>query len=333
MPPHVDLIYKISCEHDIPGSHPVPAFRDAPIPDAPIPDAPWDTEDQDVPNSRSHLDGTIPIFDLEAFMEDETDGMAFVVIRTVECSEASILMARACVPLRWTEDVYAKSRISKDVLQHIATCHFQPTSKRGKNPYGYPFNHNLITPLVLFMFHHRHLLEKHVAQNPESKKHMNGLLQYIDNRCHKDFEEADSLFERGLVTQAHILKLYRPNELVVSGICGRPAAFVVQDWPELSSDGWVTITCWSFQTDGSRFSRKQTVLSIPPLESETKEILTLPAYPIHFATPKLRESIQVQGKKQWELRTTTQITYKGWNVKRDQYYVSARRTPIRRLLC
>jgi hypothetical protein len=273
-------------------------------------------------------------------MDDETDDIAFVVIRTVECSEASILMARAGVPLRWTEDVYAKSRVSKDVLQQIATCHFQPAPKPERDPYSYsppspptsPFDHNRITPLELFLFHHRQLLEKHVAQYPETKEHMGGLLQYMDNRCHKDFEEAENLFARGLVTQAHILKLFCPNKLVVSGICGRPAAFVVQDWPALSSSGWFTITCWSFQTEGSRFSRKQTVLSIPPLEPEVREIQSLPAYPYQFAALGVRKSIRTHGKKQWELRMTTQITYRGWNVKRDQYYVSARQISILCLL-
>ena len=274
-------------------------------------------------------------------MNDETDDMAFVVIRVVECSEASVLMARAGVPLRWTEDVYMKSRVSKDVLQRIATCHFQPAPNPEKYPYGFSppspppssFNHNWITPLNLFFFHHRHLLEKHVAQHPETKDHINGLLQYMEIRCHVDFEVADNLFSLGLVTQAHILKLFRPNELVVSGICGRPAAFVIQDWPELSSDGWVTITCWSFQTDGSRFSRKKTVLSIPPLERETMEIQALPAYPLQFAAPEIRKSIQAHGEKQWELRRTTQITYKGWTVKQDQYYVSAKQTPNLRPFC
>jgi hypothetical protein len=268
-------------------------------------------------------------------MNDEADDMAFVVIRVVECSEATILMARAGVPLRWTEDVYMKSKVSKDVLQQIATCHFQPTPKPEQNPSRYSsasppqrsFNRNWITPLSLFLFHHRHLLEKHVAQHPETKDHINSLLQYMEIRFHTDFEVADSLFAHGLVTQAHIVKLFRPNELVVSGIYGRPAAFMIQDWPELSSDGWVTITCWSFQTDGSRFSRKRTVLSIPPLEPGTMEIHALTAYPLQFAAPKIRKSIQAHGEKQWELRRTTQITYKGWNVKQDQYYVSAKQIP------
>lgn len=75
-----------------------------------------------------HLSGAVPVLDLQSLMENDTDGIAFVIIRTVECSEASVLLASAGGPLWWTEAVYAKSRILKESLQTIATCHFQPVS-------------------------------------------------------------------------------------------------------------------------------------------------------------------------------------------------------------
>jgi hypothetical protein len=256
-------------------------------------------------------------------MSNDTDGIAFVVMRTVECSEASILMARAGVPLPWTEQVYTKSNISKHVMQEIATCYYRPVidPTKGKPP---EFEHNRITPVDLFLFHHRHALESYVQGNSECKPHIDALLKYSSYWFGPEFTEAEGLFARGLVSQAHVLKLYKPNELVVSGTYGRPAAFVVQEWPKFNNDGWVTLTCWSFQTDGSGFARKQSILSIPPIESETTKIQALTAYPFQFATADLQESIRNHGRKQWELRSTTQVTYKGPNVKQDQFFVSQR---------
>ena len=111
----------ISCDNHEPSSHPVPAFRDAPI----LHPSSYSGVRASVP-TRSHLNGTVPVFDLEAFMEDDTDDFAFTIIRTVECSEASVLMARADGSLRWTEAIYTRSKISKNALQKIATCYFQP---------------------------------------------------------------------------------------------------------------------------------------------------------------------------------------------------------------
>ena len=273
------------------------------------------------------------MLDLQALMENETDDVAFVVIRTVECSEASILMARADGSLRWTEAIYMKSKISKHVMRHIATCYFQPAPPKRDN-LGLPspakssngsiasFEQNRVDPADLFVFHHRQLLRTYLSAHKESKKHIQALLKYIETRCSKKFAEADDLFARGLVTQAHILYLLRPNEIIISGTYGKPAAFVLQEWPVLSIDGWVTLYCWSFQTDGSGFARKRSVLSILPIGSTTKKIQDLVAYPLHYATAEVREFIRSRGKKQWELRTSTQITYKGWNVAKDQFFVS-----------
>jgi hypothetical protein len=306
----------------------VPAFRDTPIADAL-----FDPNEQDSLEGVSHLNGTIPIFDLKAFMENDADGIAFVIMRTVECSEASILMARAGVPLRWTEDIYTKSKISKNVLQDIATCYFRPLS----NSYHIDppltsveppqsFEQYRITPVDLFLFHHRLPLESYVLENLESKHHIDALLEYVSHRFGLEFAEAETLFARGLVSPAHVPKLFKPNELIVSGTYGQPAAFVVQEWPAINQDGWVTLTCWSFQTDGTGFARKQSIISIPPIESETKMIQTLTAYPFRFASSEIQGSIRDHGRKQWDLRFTSQITYKGSNVKKDQFFVSPRTT-------
>lgn len=327
MPPHFDLLYKIQCKDGI-GCHPVPAFRDTPI---------WDRKLHSTAINydfaRSHLNGTVPVLDLEAYMQNETDDVAFVVIRTVECSEGSVLMARAGGPLRWTEDIYMKSKISKIAMQQIATCYFQPipdipnpafSSMRSPSNSKEPFHMNQITPAELFFFHHLHLLRDYHIKHSESKQHIDALVGYVDSRYGEEFTEAESLFARGLVSKAHILNLFRPNELVIAGTYGRPAAFVLQEWPKLNSDGWVTLSCWSFQTDGSGFARKRTYLSIPPIEPETTKIQALVAYPLRFTTTELRNLIRSCGEKQWEHRNATQITYKGWNVGRDQFFVSLR---------
>jgi hypothetical protein len=322
MPPHFDLLYTITCDERNAGNHPVPAFRDAPI----------ESRNSRL-SARAHFNGKVELFDLEAYMEDETDGVAFVVIRTVECSEASVVKARAGSPLRWTEDIYMKSIISKNAMKQIATSYFQPVPKEDQFPHHLsprasteniraPFEQNRITPADLFLFHHRHLLRTHALEHSESKLHINALLDYVDNRFGMEFTEAENLFERGLVAQEHILNLFKPNELIISGTYGRPAAFVLHEWPKLGGDGWVTLSCWSFQTDGSGFARKQSILSIPPIASKTMKIHDLVAYPFHLATPEIRDMIRSRGEKQWELRTATHVTYKGWNVEGDQFFVS-----------
>lgn len=308
----------------------MPAFRDVPVLDAFNPETSpaW---------PRPHLNGTVAVFDLAAFMDNDKDDIAFVIIRTVECSEASVMMARANGALRWTEAIYMKSKISKIAFQQTATCYFQTPPEEKKD--NYPFTHtqtssdlnkplyeqNQLNPADLFLFHHHRSLAAYAVQHLESKSHIDALLDYMRNQYSKEFTDADNHFARGQVTRACILYLFKPNDLILSGTYGRPAAFVLQEWPKLSSDGWVTLNCWSFQTDGSGFARKQSVLKIPPIELTDTDIQKLVAYPLRFASPKLREMIRTRGEKQWKLRNATQITYKGWNVKRDQFFVSRKK--------
>ncbi|PVH93720.1 P-loop containing nucleoside triphosphate hydrolase protein [Periconia macrospinosa] len=242
-------------------------------------------------------------------------------------------MALAGVPVPYTEKIYIKSAIAKQAIEGVATCYFDPIIE-PEPPYVYTqsipksvppaYERNRITPIDLFLFHHRHLLEDYTVNQPASKPHVETLLQYTESLYGKEFREAEDLFTRQSVTKEHILKLFKPNELVVSGTHGKPAAFVVQEWPRRGADGWVTLQCWSFQTEGSRFVRKRSTLSILPIGSQARRIQTLAAYPLRFATPEIRRSIAAHGELQWKLRQATQITYKGWNIKRDQYFPDAR---------
>jgi hypothetical protein len=202
----------VSCHAE--GYHAVRVFRDPPVLDA----------YKKVGSHRHHLNGTEPVIDLQAFMEDDSDDVAFVVIRTVECSEDSVLIAEAGGPLRWTEAIYAKSKISKRFLQQVATCYFQPPPpRRGRELW----EDNQIDPDKLFLFHHRGLLRSYAEQHSECTLHLNALLEYMENRLGTEFAEVDRLCEQGLVTQEYISYLFKPNDLVVSGILGKPAAFVL----------------------------------------------------------------------------------------------------------
>ncbi|KAL8741987.1 MAG: hypothetical protein Q9190_005468 [Brigantiaea leucoxantha] len=332
IPPHFDLLYRVSCSTHDSKKHSIPAFRDMPVPDQEFGASPMSTDS----HVGRHLNGRIPVFDIEALMEDDTDDIAFIIIRTVECSQASVLMAQAGGLLRWTEDIFTKSRVSKIALRQIATCYFHPVEKNQHSSYDCshtiktssstkaPLLKNQIVPVDLFLFHHRMALKDYVADHAGSKQHISAVLDYTKTMFGSEFADADSLFANGLVTRAHVLHLFKPNELVISGTYGRPAAFVLQQWPEMDPNGCVTLRCWSFQPDGHGFARKSSFISVPPVGSKPVNIQDLVAYPLRFATPELREKIHTRGEKHWQLRTATQITYKGWNVGEDQYFPDAR---------
>jgi hypothetical protein len=292
------------------------------------------TQEQSIPSARLHLNGNVPIYDFEAALNDGISKTAFVVVRTIKCSNVSIQMALNNTSLLWTEQVYLKSKVSKEMLHKIAMCHFQSHSPGGGNLHGNPSmetrslgvsNSQLeIAPLKLILFYLRFERPNYIEIHPRANDLVNGLLQYSESRFSEDFEEAETLLAQNFVSQAHILKLYKPNDLVVSEMSGQPSAFVVHDWPQADENNCITLKCWSFQTDGAGFARKLTVFLIPPVTKKYQVVSSLVVYPIRYARPGIQEKIRINGQKHWDLRTMTHVMYKGWDVEGDQYYVSER---------
>lgn len=137
-----------------------------------------------------------------------------------------------------------------------------------------------------------------------------------------EFAKAGSLFASGMVDQEHLLYLFKPNELVISRTYGKPAAFVLLTWPTVSRFGSVDLDCWSIQTDGRGFARKENEFRIDSIDAKITAIQNLSVYPLRYAPKELQEMILRRGEKHWDLRTATQVTYKGWNVAQDQFFVS-----------
>ncbi len=300
------------------GIHGGLAFRDAPVV--------RESSGSDKNPRTKYFTGELPVFDLQALMDNDTDGIAFVIIREVNCSEASVSRAVAGGPLQWTEAIYMKSRLLHDAMQTVATCYFQPPVDEEKPSRDTLSKRHQIDPADLFLFHHRALLHQYASDHPETSQHISALLEYAYERFGAEFEKADSLFARGVVDQEHILHLFKPNEVIISGTYEQAAAFVLQDWPQLDSADCVTLVCWSFQADGSGFARRRDHLSILPISTKTITIQDLAAYPLRFATKNVQDLILNRGQKHWAHRIATQITYKGWNVAHDQFYVSLGRS-------
>ncbi|KAL8770708.1 MAG: hypothetical protein Q9194_005095 [Teloschistes cf. exilis] len=310
MPQDYETLYMTKCDESHAAAHAARVFRDVPS----VMEATDPRSGEGTP--RAHLSGTNPVIDLQAFMENEKDGIAFVAIRTVQCSEASVRMMRTdgSSSLCWTEAIYTKSKLLKQAMQKTATCHFQPVGEEQL------FEQNLIDPGDLFLYHHHNLLRNHAKGEPVAEQHIESLLRYADKRFGGGFAKADSLFASGMVDQEHLLHLFKPNELVISRIYGKPAAFVVLTWPFLGRFGSVDLNCWFFQTDGRGFARKEIMFRINPIDAKITAIQNLSVYPLKFAPKELQEMILRRGEMHWDLRTATQVTYKGWNVAQDQIF-------------
>lgn len=321
----------IYCSGQLFDHHTAVAFEDAPFSSPEIMSNAVERPLREI--QARHLNGAIGVSDIVSYMK-RNDDVAIVIVRQVRCAENMAIHANA-EGLKWHESLAAKSKTLRTALASVARCYYnvsQDTGARGPASHSSEVDQFQISPARLFLFHHHSALRTHALTYPDTESHIYALIAYCDNRYGPDFAEALRLFQGGVVVQKHLSKLFMPNEVVISSIDGHLRAFMVQEWPETDANGRTTLRCWSWRSDGARFVRKATNLQLPPLEGEYVRIQSLHAYPIDFATSQTKELLESRGRKQWSLRRSSHVSYTGWNVSRDQYYVRVTALDSRLLL-
>jgi hypothetical protein len=85
-----------------------------------------------------------------------------------------------------------------------------------------------------FLYHHRAILKEYEKKATGlMKQHLLVLLEFLQSEYSAEYLEADGEFSKGIVTDKHIEKLFRPNEIVVEKSEGHEMAYVVREWPEI----------------------------------------------------------------------------------------------------
>ena len=285
--------------------------------------------------SHNHLKGSCPIPDLDDYME-ENDDVAFIILRYCYCSEKFQAVSSVLDHRSWYETIHLKSPTLRSALFTIAGCYVSIPSQDSRNgAHSKPTPEHLdnsksvkgseIYAPHLFFYHHRQRLQSHAAQNADIAPQIISLLEYISQTYGEDYDKADKLFSQCLVTRRHLSKMFMPNEIVVSTDrhTGELASYVIRLWPTTSSHDTMELDCWFWTMDGAGLARKRTFLTVS-LVAEGKEIgiRSLSVVPLRFLDPELRLRLNLRGQKLWSLRSQSYVTYKGWNVSKDQFYVS-----------
>lgn len=229
-----------------------------------------------------------------------------------------------------------KSPALRTALSAVAGCYFNIEDNDSKYEYTIPtseteqstsaFADKVLYAPHLFLYHHRSHLKRYAVEHASAVPHVDALLGYANYTYGYDYEEAEKLFSRGLVTRRHLAKLYMPNDLVFSRVHGQPAVQAILRWAKSTSNGSFEIKCWSWQADGGGFARKSLSLKLSPGTNEEEvEIKALPVVPLAYVAPELRVRLERRGRKHWSLRSQIYVSYRGWNVSSDQFYVSQSR--------
>jgi hypothetical protein len=142
--------------------------------------------------------------------------------------------------------------------------------------------------------------------------HIRTLFNYVIASYREEYQEADNLFERGLVNQYHFPKLFGPNEIVVTVANNQPLSYISEICPALE-DRHLELDCWSWDFDGL-FRKEKSNLSVPwPQDSDTVPISSLRVYPLRYDRSGLEERLRNRGKQFWACRKRNFVSYESPN--------------------
>lgn len=176
-----------------------------------------------------------------------------------------------------------------------------------------------------FLFHHRKRLAALLEESDIYKAVLAPLLEFLGKNYEEEYESAEALFHRGMVSVRHLDKLFKPDQMVLSkSQRGGLNAFVLADYPgrERNDETKMTLRCWSWQYNGAELLRSPRIVVIgQPLDDETA-ITDLDVYPVEFAHQSDIEELQRRGQKFWDHKAQVFVSYTGWDMNKENCYVS-----------
>lgn len=170
--------------------------------------------------------------------------------------------------------------------------------------------HNLRAPHLHF-YHYRPLMVQYASESPSQihREHIKLLLDYLNSSHGSEYEEADALFRRGMVSKLHFSKMFGPNEVIVTVRNDQPLAFVSRKCPIAQNDP-LELDCWSWSFDGV-FRRQTSPVRVdwPASSSAIIPISALKTYPLRFDTSGLEQRLRKRGRTFWECRERKFVSY------------------------
>lgn len=171
-----------------------------------------------------------------------------------------------------------------------------PLSEKLKSPYDY------------FYHHHATIRELCASLTLQDQELVFVLLEFIVESQKDNFEEADNMFGRGCVSQAHFGKLFKASDIVVRKESGSPRAYQIESIQEL--DGYsLSLQCWTWDFDG-QFYKSRHEIAVERLYGPGEvHITSLSVWPLRLDKPAVFERLQERGMMFWGLRRKRLVHY------------------------
>lgn len=307
-------------------------------------DEPKMTEIESSKPSRSsrRLQANEQVHDLERFLIANPE-ISFVVFKFHTCElervkldNRVVQMACSCRNCTMQHQQLGRAGALRDRMRIVSASLNSTIRQLGKcRPDGDIFpgsGNDLHMPApYLFLYHHRTEITEAIENSKGSdREHIELLKGFLDDNYGNEYDDADELFKKGMVSEKHLPKLFKPNKVIVTMKDGEPLAYVIHWWP-FSKEGSLNIRCWYWEPNGFALERKAKQIMLKYDTDKTIPITQLEYFPLEFADKQLATTLLDRGQKFWTMRDCYFGTYSGWDTHKDHFYVRLHRNPNRKI--
>ncbi|KAI0126176.1 hypothetical protein BJ170DRAFT_462939 [Xylariales sp. AK1849] len=174
-----------------------------------------------------------------------------------------------------------------------------------------------------FLFHHRRKLRQLADDSELYRPSLDVLLGYLQENFEQEYLEAERLFEKGVVPETHIERLFRPNQVVVTKDQEVQIALSLNEWP-VKKFNHLQFSGWRWYYNGRHLRRQPWFGKMELGFLDDKEIRELAICPIDFVQEDSVKGLKERGKQFWSMRSQRLVSYDGWDHHHDYFYSKER---------
>lgn len=289
-------------------------------------------------NKTTPLRGVDQVYDLESFIDGLND-IAFVVTKTYDCvayhrtpevlskfqrittaeMPTTIPSSLRALLSILVSDTHEAQPMKEQINTNLCSADFltamdvvrrtHPDLRRLLHRWD---SDDTLTAPYLHFYHARKYFRNACSQlDSASLLQVNTLLSYLDVNFGAEYDEADSLFQRGYFTEHHFQKLFAPGDVVVVQEEGRERAMTTMNYPDGSSVP-ITLQCEAWTFDGAfKKTYMNTKIGLPRDYEQDEEIpiTSLAVVPLRFEATGLEQRLRHRGEFFWTCRQRRLVTY------------------------
>lgn len=216
------------------------------------------------------------------------------------------------------EDLHEAQAIQENIELEFCASDFRQAIRAAQRSYpdlqrilrDWDSPKSLVAPYLQFYHARKQLNSACDGLDLSSREQVQALLGYLDHYFGSEYEEADSLFERGCFTQSHFHKLFASGDIIAIKEDGYDIAVVAQSCP--TSDVFpITLGCDAWTFDGAFHKTEKTItIAVPHGYQKDEEIpiSAIAAIPLRFDKTGLEQRLRQRGEFFWNCRHRRLVT-------------------------